>query len=62
MHYFDCILPTCIVSKEGTILLQNQGFENLVRNNFDLKGAPPLNILKIIASDPVSKDKLQKTI
>lgn len=62
MQFFDCILPTCLISKEGTLLLCNSGFEAFLRTRFDFKSQTPSNIFKIIASDAVSKEKLQRAI
>lgn len=62
MHCFDSIHPSCIVNKEGIILFCNEGFENYIKKNFDIKGAPA-NIFKVVLDDnSVSKDKLLKAM
>lgn len=63
IHIFDSIMPTCLVSKDGTILMQNQGFEQLLRGIIEVKPQlAALNVFKVLTSDAVSKDKLQKAI
>lgn len=54
MGFYNQTQASCIVSKDGSILLCNTNFNQLLRNNFDIKSTPK-NIFKILLTDQAAK-------